>query len=435
MGKEIGKKDVLSEYSTSLAYAIRNNKDGTIVVNRPFSYEADDGNSGHMTKSLKGGIVGFSNIANISEIAKAGVKIVFKENDKKDEVTLDLSGLVDSTAATVDAVVAKLNTALNVRANFPNIGHGFNAYKDTDINRLRVDANIPIVIGAGDIPLFDENEEALSLPADTVSITEGENVSDDFTVTGVASGMKIDTYIVALNTAFNADGATLNTGHTYVATKEKDTNGVYQVKITSAVYPEWTFLFSIEDYIDPDGLADYNTATVLELNRSFVRSIRKIYSITSSADTTDSETKSNDDGKGTVTTIATEQSTTGYSVTLEDSERNPINATALCGGYYDAVSGLHTPKKSDADSPLFSLIVFSSTFGEGNFSEQGYDGGDMDIYPSCTAVIENNDKANQDFNHDVFTITANDNMEMPAGSRQFISIDRYNTMKAAAAQY
>ena len=109
-------------------------------------------------------------------------------------------------------------------------------------------------------------------------------------------------------------------------------------------------------------------------------------SLSASNNITDSETIENTAGKGTVTTVTTEQSSTGVTVALEDAERNPITSVALTGGYLDPSTGKFTQKKSGVSAPEIGLLVFSKTFGAGNFGIGGNEGISMTIYPSNTAI-------------------------------------------------
>lgn len=337
-GADIKKNDATASYSIFLALVSRLNKDNTLVANKDFSLK-EEGENGIVTeKTVTGGIQGFLGTKNISTINGAtGVNVIFVEGDKSDTVNIDLSTVTSPTAATVDNIVTALNLDISDVANFPNIGHGFTASKDSS-NRLRIKAS-------------------------------GEDV-------------------------------------------------------------ETTFGFAILD--DDDDLATAKVATVLELNRSYIRPMLEPKSKASSPSTTDSTEKQATSGKGAVVTVRTAQQTTGYEITLEDSARSPYTKVAICGGHFDPETSIETPKKNGVSSPLFGLMTFSPLFDKGSYNQEGFTKVLVTIYPSCTGVIASDDNTEEDFDPNSYDIVASDGADIPAGTKMYITKDQYNKYLAFA---
>ena len=402
---DITTKSVVSEYSSELALACRTNPDGSMPFNKNFILEFENADGSTEERRVIGGIYGKLGAVDISGIASGtGEYLHFIELDKEDKVAIDLSDVSTPTTAALADIATALNADLNDITNFPNIGHGFHA--EVLKNRLFVSADIPVVVTG--IPTFVDGSYTFSDTSLAVTVKEGVLTADNVTVSTTNGVMTISDFLTSLNTALGSKTWT-NSGHAFVGSIE---NG--QIVIKSVLAIPYMAPLEIRNSVDGDGDVDSEAASVLELSKSYWRAIRNMASLTAAANTSDPETINNEDGVGIVTSVTTAQSVTGMTLNLEDAERNPITNVILCGGRYDSTRGTYTPKKPGVNPPTFGLLCFSKVFQEGNFGIEANAYESIVLYPSNTAVKNNNDKAQKDFNHDTYDITASDSAYVPA---------------------
>ena len=76
--------------------------------------------------------------------------------------------------------------------------------------------------------------------------------------------------------------------------------------------------------------------------------------------------------------------------------------------------------------------MFSKTFGAGNFGIGGNEGISMTIYPSNTAIKNNMDKGEGEFNNDTYDITASDGREIEINSGIYWDKDESDLYRAFA---
>jgi len=261
---------------------------------------------------------------------------------------------------------------------------------------------------------------------DTVTIP---CVSGDFVAPTAATVAEIVTLLSKVTTGITTAGNFTNIGHAFTPSVDGTTG---RLKIVGASGSEVTaptilnLIFEIQD-VYVDGVLDSGFATLVGLTLSEVRPIRNMASLTATASVTDAEEIENTDGEGAVTTLTMEQATTGYTLAAENAERDPYTRRVLAGGHIDT-NGIYTPKPSSIAAPKFALFCFSRVFDEGSVSLTGQREFSVDIYPSCTAVINNNDKASKDFNHDTFDIVAVDGPSIPAATSMLITTDQYSAL-------
>lgn len=266
---------------------------------------------------------------------------------------------------------------------------------------------------------------------DTVTIP---CVTGDFVSETAATVAELVTLLSKATTGITTAGNFPNIGHAFTPSADGATG---RLKIIGASGSEVTaptilnLIFEIQD-VYAAGVLDSGFATAAGLTLSEVRPIRNMASLTATASVTDAEEIENTDGESAVTTLTMEQATTGYTLALEDAERNPYTKRMLAGGHLDA-NAIYTPKPSNVAAPKFALFCFSRVFDEGSVSLTGQREFSVDIYPSCTAVINNNDKASKDFNHDTFDIVAVDGPAMPAATSLAITSDQYAALVALYA--
>jgi hypothetical protein len=257
-------------------------------------------------------------------------------------------------------------------------------------------------------------------------------IAGDFVAPAAATQAEI---VLVLNKAITGLGVTgnfPNIGHGFTASV--DATG--RLKIVGAgVEPALRpLIFMINDtYNAGTGLLESNAATVLGLNIPYSRAIKNMASLTAAQNSTAAATKENQDGEKTVTSITIPQDVTGHTLSLEDAQRHPMTRVVLTGGYFDEASGEYTPKPTSVASPRFALFCFARLFDEGTSVKEGQFAFALDIYPSCTAVRNNGDKASQDFNHDKYDISASDGPEIPAGTTIYITNEEYEQFVAAFA--
>jgi hypothetical protein len=412
MGADIGEKTVMSEYSCELALACRNNPDGSMPFNRDFY--VPEGTDDGAEKVVAGGVIGILGNVNISDINGAtGESIRIIELDKEDTVAVDLSGISSPTSATLASIAAALNADLNPIASFPNIGHGFHA-SVTSGNRLKISADIPIVTTG--IPTFT-NGSATVTENPAVTIKEGTLTADSITLT-LASGTVTNTdFLAALETAIT--GATFtNAGHSYEASIVDG-----QIVVASALPMPEAVPLMIVNPVDGEGDVTSYVASTLQLDKPYWRPIREMASLTATVNTTDADTVENSDGVGVVTSVTTEQSSTGVTVALIDAERNVLTKQALCGGFYNKNTGRYSPKKAGVAAPSIGLLCFSKVFGKGSFGMSGNTIVETSVYPSNTVISNNHDKNQGDFNQDTYDITASDSAFMSVNTQLYLTKD------------
>lgn len=404
----------LSEFSSELALACRTNPDGSMPFNKNFTLEFENADGSIEERVVVGGIYGKLGAVNITGIAGAsGEYLHFIELEKEDKVSVDLSAVPSPATASLADIATALNADLNDIENFPNIGHGFHA--QVLKNRLFVNADIPVVVTG--IPTFVDGSHTFSSTTLSVTVKEGVLTADNVTVTTTNGAMAIADFLTNLNTALGSTTWT-NSGHGFVGSI---VNG--QIVISTALTIPVMAPLEIRNSVDVDGEVDSEAASTLELSKPYWRAIRNMASLTAAANTSDPETINNEDGVGIVTTVTTAQSVTGMTLNLEDAERNPITNVVLCGGRYDSARGNYTPKKSGVNPPTFGLLCFSKVFEEGNFGIDANAYESVVLYPSNTAVRNNNDKAQKDFNHDTYDITASDSSYIPAEVVSYLDKD------------
>lgn len=412
MGADIGEKTVMSEYSCELALACRNNPDGSMPFNRDFY--VPEGTDDGAEKVVAGGVIGILGNVNISDInGAAGESIRIIELDKEDTVAVNLSGVSSPTSATLANIAAALNADLNPIASFPNIGHGFHA-SVTSGNRLKISADIPIVTTG--IPTFT-NGSGTTTENPVVTIKEGTLTADSITLT-LASGTVTNTaFLAALETAIA--GATFtNAGHSYEASIVDG-----QIVIRTALPMPEAVPLMIVNPVDGEGDVTSYVASALQLDKPYWRPIREMASLTATVNTTDADTVENSDGVGVVTSVTTEQSSTGVTVALIDAERNVLTKQALCGGFYNKNTGRYSPKKAGVAAPSIGLLCFSKVFGKGSFGMSGNTIVETSVYPSNTVISNNHDKNQGDFNQDTYDITASDSAFMSVNTQLYLTKD------------
>ena len=411
---DITTKSVVSEYSSELALACRTNPDGSMPFNKNFVLEFENADGSTESRTVIGGILGRLGTTNITSIAGAtGEYLHFIELDKHDKVSIDLSGVGTPSAATVENIATALNADLNDISNFPNIGHGFHAssYK----SRLFINADIPVVVTG--IPTFVDGSYTFSDSSLGVTVKEGVLTVDTVTVTTTSGAMTIGDFLTNLNTALGS-ATWANSGHGFIGSIEDG-----QIVIKTALDIPSMAPLEIRNSVDSEGEVDSDAASVLELSKPYWRAIRNMASLTAGANTSDPETINNEDGVGIVTSVTTAQSVTGMTLNLEDAERNPITNVVLCGGRFNPATAEFTPKKPGVNPPTFGLLCFSKVFQEGNFGIEANAYESIVLYPSNTAVKNNNDKAQKDFNHDTYDITASDSAYVPAEVTKVVDKD------------
>lgn len=424
MALDIRKDGVFSEYSVELALVSRNNPDGTMPFAKSFTLPYENADGSIEERKISGGVLGKLGNTDIRKInAGAGEALVFIELGKTDTVEVDLSGVVNPESATLANIATALNATIESSANFPNIGHGFHARLRG--NRIQISADIPLTVTG--IPEFVNGEYEFGSTSLSVSIKEGGLTADDVTVTTTNGVMGIEDFLDALQTALGATTFT-NAGHGYKAYIDDG-----QIAIVADIDVPEIAPLAIKCPVDSDtGLVTSLVAKVLEFDKPYWRAVRHMKSLSASNNITDAETIENTDGKGTVTTVTTEQSSTGVTVALEDMERNPITSVCLTGGYLDPSTGKFTQKKSGVSAPEIGLLVFSKTFGAGNFGIGGNEGISMTIYPSNTAIKNNMDKGEGEFNNDTYDITASDGREIEINSGIYWDKDESDLYRAFA---
>jgi hypothetical protein len=412
MGADIGEKTVMSEYSCELALACRNNPDGSMPFNRDFY--VPEGTDDGAEKVVAGGVIGILGNVNISDINGAtGESIRIIELDKEDTVAVDLSGISSPTSATLANIAAALNADLNPIASFPNIGHGFHA-SVTSGNRLKISADIPIVTTG--IPTFT-NGSATVTENPAVTIKEGTLTADSITLTLAAGTVTNTDFLAALETAIT--GATFtNAGHSYEASIVDG-----QIVVASALPMPEAVPLMIVNPVDGEGDVTSYVASTLQLDKPYWRPIREMASLTATVNTTDADTVENSDGVGVVTSVTTEQSSTGVTVALIDAERNVLTKQALCGGFYNKNTGRYSPKKAGIAAPSIGLLCFSKVFGKGSFGMSGNTIVETSVYPSNTVISNNHDKNQGDFNQDTYDITASDSAFMSVNTQLYLTKD------------
>lgn len=412
----------MSEYALGLVLACRNNPDNTMPFNSTghLYYENNDGTI--EKREVIGGVSGRLGSADISSIkAATGVYLEFVELNKKDKVHIDLSSVPNPDVATVANICEALNKSINKFDNFPIIKHGFHA--SVRNNRIFINADIPIETTG--IPVFVNGSHSFSSTTTSVTIKEGDNTADTITVTtDDTNPTLIADFIDDLNTAIAA-ASFPNAKHTFKAYED---NGKVLVK-TGLEIPSFVPL-TIQNSHDSNGEVDSIAAEVLELDRSYWRAIRNSASITVANDVTDSEEIGNESATKVVTTIKTDQQETGKTITLVDAEKNVYNQLTFTGGHFDGKT--YTPKKRNANSPLFGLLCFSPIFDEGTYSFSGNSNVVMTIYPSCTAVLESDDKNQKAFNQASYSIVASDSSAIAAGTKIYIGKDLADEYTAMA---
>ena len=423
MGADITKDTTMSEYSCELAIACRNNPDGSMPFNRDFY--VPEGTDDGAEKLVAGGVIGVLGNVNISAVnSDVGQKIRVIELDKEDTIAVDLSGVSDPTVATLANIASALNEDLNPIASFPNIGHGFHA-SVTSGNRLKISADIPIVVTG--VPTFT-NGSATITENPAVTIKEGTLTADPITLTLAAGSTTNTAFLAALETAIAGETFT-NAGHSYDAR----INASGQIVIVSALPIPEAVPLMIMNPVDVNGDVESYVASTLQLDKPYWRPIREMASLTATVNTTDADTVENNDGVGLVTSVTTEQSSSGVTVSLIDAEKNVLTKQALCGGFYNVATGRYTPKKAGVAAPSVGLLCFSKVFGKGSFGMSGNTIVETSVYPSNTVILNNHDKNQGDFNQATYDITASDSAYMAVGTQLYLTKDEADKYTAFAA--
>jgi len=263
---------------------------------------------------------------------------------------------------------------------------------------------------------------------DTITIPV---VVGDFVNQNAATQAEIVLVLNKAVTGIGVAGNFPNIGHGFTASV--DSTG--RLKIVGAgVEPALRpLLFFINDTYESDGTLESGAATALGLSFPYARAIKNMASLKAAQNSTSATTKENTNGEQTVTSITIPQTVTGHTLALEDAERHPMTRVLLTGGYFNRDTGEYTPKPTSIDSPRFALYCFSRIFDEGTANMTGQQAFSLDIYPDCTAVRNNGDKASQDFNHDTYDITASDGPEIPAATQIYLTNEEYEQFELAFA--
>lgn len=259
-------------------------------------------------------------------------------------------------------------------------------------------------------------------------------VSGDFVTPTAATQTEIAAILNKATTGIGVAGNFPNIGYGFTASVD---SGTGRLKIVGAATGPTTkhWLFRIdEDYDAGTGVMEADSvAAVLGLNRSFGMKLESLNSLSATQNVTDPETKQNNDAEGTVSTVTVASESTGYALSLECSSANPFYKMALAGGYVDAATGQYTPRPAGVDSPRFALFAVSRNYDEGSSSLTGQRDYSITIFPDCTAILNNNDKNSQDFNHPTFDITASDGADVPAGTEIFLNAEEMALFEATLA--
>lgn len=259
-------------------------------------------------------------------------------------------------------------------------------------------------------------------------------VAGDFVTPAAATQAEIAALLNKATTGIGVVGNFPNIGYAFTASVESSTGRLKIVGAsTGPTVPHWFFRID-EVYDSGTGAMEADSAAAaLGLNRAFSMSLENLSALTASQDVTDAETKENTDAERTVSTVTVAQESTGYTLSLECSSANPYYKKALAGGFVDKDTGVYTPRPSSVDSPRFALFCVSRNYDAGSSSLTGQRDYSITVFPDCTAILNNNDKNNQDFNHPTFDITATDGASVPAGTELFYLAEEIALMEATLA--
>jgi hypothetical protein len=287
--------------------------------------------------------------------------------------------------------------------------------------------NMAAFVTAGHVRLvfhFNGKEDEIAIPC----------VSGDFVAPAAATQAELATLLNKTTTGIGTVGNFPNIGYAFTASVESSTGRLKIVGAsTGPTVPHWFFRID-EAYDAGTGVMEEDSAAAaLGLNRAYSLPLKNLSALTASQDVTDATKKENTDAESTVSTVTIGQESTGYTLSLECSSANPFYKKALAGGYVDEASGVYTPRPAGVDSPRFALFCVSRNYDEGSSSLTGQRDYSITVFPDCTAILNNNDKSNQDFNHPTFDITATDGASVPAGTELFYLAEEIALMEATLA--
>jgi len=287
--------------------------------------------------------------------------------------------------------------------------------------------NMSAFVTSGHIRLvfhFNGKQDEIAIPC----------IAGDFVAPSAATQSEISTLLNKSTTGIGVAGNFPNIGYAFTASVESATGRLKVVGAsTGPTTPHWFFRID-EAYDAGTGVIEPDSAAAaLGLNRAYSMPLENLSSLTASQDVTDAQTKENTDAESTVTTVTVAQESTGYTLSLESSSANPFYKKALAGGYVDEATGQYTPRPAGVDSPRFALFCVSRNYDEGSSSLTGQRDFSVTIFPDNTAILNNNDKNSQDFNHPTFDITATDGAFVPAGTELFYLAEEVALMEATLA--
>jgi len=259
-------------------------------------------------------------------------------------------------------------------------------------------------------------------------------VVGDFVNAAAATQAEIALVLNKATTGIGVAGNFPNIGYAFTASVDSATGRLKIVgAATGPAVPHLIFRID-EDYDVGTGLMEEDSAAaILGLNRSFGMKLENLNSLSAAQDVTDAETKQNTDAESTVSTVTVASESTGYTLSLECSTANPFYKQALAGGFVDKATGVYTPRPAGVDSPRFALLAISRNYDEGSSSLTGQRDYSVTVFPNNTAILNNNDKNAQDFNHPTFDITASDGNDIPAGAEFFMLAEEITLLEASLA--
>lgn len=259
-------------------------------------------------------------------------------------------------------------------------------------------------------------------------------VAGDFVNAAAATQAEIVAVLNKVTTGIGVAGNFPNIGYAFTASVDS-TSGRLKIvgASTGPAVPHWFFRID-EDYDAGTGVMEADSAAaVLGLNIPFATALKNLSSLTATQNVTDAATKDNTDAESTVSSVTISQESTGYTLALEASSANPFYKKALAGGYVDEVLGQYTPRPAGVSSPRFALFCLSRNYDSGSSSLTGQREYSVTIFPDNTAILNNNDKNSQDFNHPKFDITATDGSTIPAGTELFMTAEEVALLEASIA--